>query len=141
MAVCLKPGNYLLWVVLYDRENGKHNLAKRRIKVSEFRRDPLPLLYDSTPLVEFPEAAEDQALGFVKGRLNLPVHNTHPLEVQLISTLNPPVQWTGRARVLRTQSDVTVGTVAALSQLRLAEGTLSIAGLDLVRRAVLYEQT
>ena len=142
MRVCLKPGNYLLWVVLYNRENGKHNLVKRPIKVSEFRRDPLPLLYDNTPLVEFPDAGEsDQALGFVKSHLNLPVHNTHPLDVQLISTLNPPVQWTGRARVLRTQSDVTVGTVAALSQLQLAEGTLSIAGLDLVRREVLYDQT
>ena len=141
MRVCLKPGDYLLWVVLYDRQNGKHSLAKRRIKVSELRRDPLPGLYETAPMVEFPEAGEsDQALGFVKGHLNLPVHNKHPLEVQLISTLNPPVQWTGRARVLRTQSDVTVGAVAALSQIELAEGTLSITGLDLVRREVLYDQ-
>jgi hypothetical protein len=141
MRVCLKPGDYLLWVVLYNRQNGKHNLAKRRIKVSELKRDPLPLLYDNTPLVEFPEAGDsDQALGFVKGHLNLTVHNKHSLEVQLISTLNPPVQWTGRARVLRTQSDVTVGTVAALSQIQLDEGTLSITGLDLVRREVIYNQ-
>ena len=141
MRVCLTPGDYILWVVLYHRENGKHNLAKRRIKVSELKRDPLPLLYDNTPLVEFPEAADsDQAFAFVKGHLNLTVHNRHPLEVQLISTLNPPVQWTGRARVLRRQSDVTVGTVAALSQIQLDEGALSITGLDLVRREVLYNQ-
>jgi hypothetical protein len=139
MRVCLKPGEYMLWVVLYNRQNGKHNLAKRRIKVSELRRDPLPDLYVRMPLAEFPEA-QDLGNGFVKGRLNLPVHNKRSLEVQLISTLSPPEQWTGRARVLRTQSDVTVGTVSALSQMELAEGTLSIAGLDLVRREVLYDE-
>ena len=31
LRVCLKPGEYLLWVVLYHRETGRHNLAKRRI--------------------------------------------------------------------------------------------------------------
>src|SRR6266705_5517748 len=45
MRVSLQPGEYLLWVVLYDRQTGKHNLAKRRIRVSEFRGDPLPDLY------------------------------------------------------------------------------------------------
>jgi hypothetical protein len=142
MRVSLQPGEYLLWVVLYDRQTGKHNLAKRRVRVSEFRGDPLPVLYRETPLVEFPEAEEpDQGLGYVKGHLYLPVHNKRPLQVNLISTLSPPEQWTGRARVLRTQNDVTVGAVAALSQMELAEGTLSIAGLDLVRREVLYDQT
>ena len=38
----MKPGEYLLWVVLYHRESGRHNLAKRRIKVLELRADPLP---------------------------------------------------------------------------------------------------
>jgi hypothetical protein len=139
LRVCLKPGEYLLWVVLYHRETGKHNLAKRRIKVPDLRGDPLPDLYEGTPLVEFPESSDaDQA--FVKGRLHLPVHNKQPLQVQLISTLSPPQQWTGRARALHTQTDVTVGAVAALSQLELAEGTLSIAGLDLVRQEVVYDE-
>ena len=141
MRVCLQPGEYLLWLVLYDRQTGKHNLAKRRIRVSEFRGDPLPDLYRRMPLVEFPRSEEsDQGLGFVKGRLYLPIRNKHPLQVEVISTLNPPEQWTGRARVLRTQNDVTVGAVAALSQLELADGTLSVAGLDLARQEILFDQ-
>jgi hypothetical protein len=140
MRVYLKPGDYLLWVVLYNRHNGEHNLAKRRIRVAEFRRDPLPDLYQSMPLVEFPEAGE-QDQGFVKGRLYLPVRNKRPLEVDLIATLSPPQQWAGRARALHAQNDVTVGAVAALSQIQLDEGILSIAGLDLVRQDVVYDQT
>jgi hypothetical protein len=139
LRVCLHPGEYLLWVVLYHRETGKHNLVKRRIKVPDLKGDPLPDLYDGTPLVEFPEMG-DADQGFVKGRLHLAVRNKQPLHVQLISTLSPPQQWTGRVRALHTQTDVTVGAVAALSQLELAQGTLSIAGLDLVRQEVVYDE-
>ena len=142
MRVCLKPGDYQLWVVLYNRYNEKHNLAKRRIHVSEFRRDPLPDMYQSIPLVEFPDAgSSDQAFGFVKGRLYLPVHNKHPLDVRVIATLSPPEQWISKPRVLRTQNDVTLGAVGALSELALSEGTLAIAGLDLVRQEVSYDKT
>jgi hypothetical protein len=139
LRVCLSPGEYLLWVVLYHRETGKHNLAKRRIKVSELRGDPLPDMYEGTPLVEFPEAG-DSDQGFVKGRLHLPVRNKVPLQVQLLATLSPPQQWLSRPRALHTQTDVTAGAVAALSQLALIDGTLSIAGLDLVRQEVVYDE-
>src|ERR1041385_3219442 len=141
MRVALQPGEYLLWLVLYDRLTGKHNVAKRRVRVPELRGDPLPDLYRRMPLVEFPRSEpSDQGLGFVRGRLYLPVRNKHPLQRQVISTLNPPEQWTGRARVLRTQNDVTVGAVAALSQMEVAEGTLSVAGLDLVRQKIVFDQ-
>jgi hypothetical protein len=139
LRVCLSPGEYLLWVVLYHRESGKHNLAKRRIKVPELRADPLPAMYEGTPLVEFPEAG-DSDQGFVKGRLHLPVHNKVPLQIQLVATLSPPQQWLSRPRALHAQTGVTAGALAALSQLTLAEGTLSIAGLDLVRQEVVYDE-
>jgi len=140
--VCVQPGDYLLWLILYDRQTGKHNVAKRRLRVSELRGDPLPDLYRRMPLVEYPQAddSDENGPGFLKGQLNLPVHNKHALAVELVSTLSPPEQWTGRSRVLRTQNDLTVGTLAALSQLELDEGTMSITGLDLARRQVLFEQ-
>src|SRR5438874_6266528 len=143
MRVCVQPGDYVLWLVLYDRATGKHNVAKRRVRVPEMRGDPLPDLYRHLPLVEFPQVDESspEKLGFVKGQLYLPVHNKHALDVELISTLSPPEQWTGRARLLRRHKDNTVGAIIALSQLELAAGTLSITGLDLVRRQVLFEES
>jgi hypothetical protein len=41
---------------------------------------------------------------------------------------------------MRAHNDSTLGALAALSQMDLAEGTLSITGLDLVRRQVMFEQ-
>ena len=40
MRVCVQPGDYVLWLVLYDRQTGKHNVAKRRLRVPELRGDP-----------------------------------------------------------------------------------------------------
>ena len=54
--------------------------------------------------------------------------------------MSPPQQWANRPRALRTQIDITAGAVAALSQLEPMEGTLSIAGLDLLRQAVVYDE-
>jgi len=142
MRVCVQPGDYVLWLVLYDRATGKHNVAKRRVRVPEMRGDPLPDLYRHLPLVEFPQVDESspEKLGFVKGQLYLPVRNKHALDVELISTLSPPEQWTGRARVLRTHNADTIGALAALSQIQLAAGSMSITGLDLVRHQVQFEQ-
>jgi len=142
MRVVVQPGDYMLWVVLYDRKTGKHNVAKRRIKVPELRADPLPDLYRRMPLVEFPNFSDSNpdANTFVSSQLFLPVHNKRPLQVELISMLSPPEQWTGRARLMRAHNDDTIGALAALSQMDLAEGSLSIAGLDLTRRQVMFEQ-
>src|SRR5438093_6346332 len=142
MRVCVQPGDYVLWLVLYDRQTGRHNVGRRRIRVPEFRRDPLPDIYRHMPLVEFPQIdeSEQNGPGFLTSRLYLPVHNKHALEVELISTLSPPEQWTGRTRALRPHNDNTIGAIIALSQLELAGGTLSITGLDLVRHQVIFEE-
>ena len=142
MLVVVQPGDYTLWSVLYDRASGKHNVAKRHLRVPELRSDPLPDLYRRMPLVEFPNVDESNpdGTGYVNGQLYLPVHNKRPLQVELISMLSPPEQWTGRARVMRAHNDDTLGALAALSEIDLTDGSLSIAGLDLSRRRVMFEQ-
>ena len=141
MRLVVQPGDYLLWAVLYDRKTGKYNVAKRHFKVSELRNDPLPDLYLRMPLVEFPETNDEKTgVGFVNGLLYLPVHNKRALQVQLISMLSPPEQWTGRSRIVRAHNDDTMGALAALSQMELTDGSISITGLDLVRRQVLFDQ-
>ncbi len=140
--VVVQPGEYLFWLVLYDRKTGKHNMARRRVRVSELHNDPLPDLYRRMPLVEVPEFDDPEKgdAGIVKSELYLPVKNKHKLQVELISMVSPPEQWTGRARVIRVQNDDTVGALAALSQLDLMDGSISMAGLDLVRREIAFEQ-
>src|SRR5678816_2080089 len=101
--------------VLYDRGTGKHNVAKRRVRVPEIRSDPLPDVYSRMPLVEFPEIVDTNGDGLtgIRGSLYLPVRNKRPLQVELISMLSPGEQWTGRRRMLRVHNDDTLGALAA----------------------------
>src|SRR5262249_58558294 len=62
------------------------------------------------------------------------------VHVELISMLNAPEQWTGRMRIMRAHTDSTLGALSALSHMELADGSLSITGLDIVRRQVIFEQ-
>ena len=141
MHVIVQPGDYVLWVVLYDRKTGKHNVTKRHFKVGELHGDPLPNLYSRMPLVEFQEYADiGDGVGASRNLLYLPVRSRQSLDVRLISMLSPPEQWTGASRAVRTHNNDTIGALAALSQMGIASGTISITGLDLVRRQVLFQQ-
>jgi len=138
----VQPGDYLLWMVLYDRVNGKHNVARRKIRVAEIDKDPLPYVFKGMPLAEFPRTREsnDGTVLMSSSRLSLPVTLKNPVDVQLISTLNAPEQWVRRFRMVHNHNSITIGALAALSQMELNQGSISIAGLDLVRHEVLFEQ-
>jgi hypothetical protein len=140
MRFSAQPGEYVLWLVLYDRKTGKHNVTKRRVKVPQIHNDPLPSAFEHLPLVEFPQQGENGGFGFLSSELYLPVKNKRPLEVQLISTLSPPEQWANRGRMVRNHNQNIIGALAALSQLELDEGSISVSGLDLSRHEVLFEQ-
>src|SRR5947208_14403431 len=128
MRVCVQPGDYVLWLVLYDRQTGKHNVARRRMRVPEFRGDPLPDIYRHMPLVEFPQIdeSEQNGPGFLTSRLFLPVHNQHALEEDHISTLNPPEPWTGRTLVLPAHNGHTIAAIIAFSPLKLDASPVSV---------------
>jgi hypothetical protein len=142
MRAFVQPGDYLLWMILYDRASGKHNVARRKVRVPEIDKDPLPYLFKGMPLVEFPRTREssDGTVLMSSSRLSLPVTLKKPIDVQLISTLNAPEQWVRRFRMVRNHNSITIGALAALSQMELNQGSISIAGLDLVRHEVLFEQ-
>jgi hypothetical protein len=139
MRATVQPGEYHLWLVLYDRKTGKHSFTKRKVKVSELRGDPLPLLYNRMPLVEFPKVTENGP-GYANSDFFLPIANTRPMQVELISMFSPPEQWTGRSRPIRAHHNNTVGALAALAQMDLRNGTISITGLDLARRELSFQQ-
>jgi hypothetical protein len=142
MRAFVQPGDFMLWMVLYDRASGKHNVGRRKIRVPEIDKDPLPYLFKGMPLVEFPQSREssDGTVLMSSSRLSMPVTLKKPLDVQLISTLNAPEQWARRFRMVRNHNSITIGALAALSQMELNQGSISIAGLDLVRHEVLFEQ-
>jgi hypothetical protein len=129
-------------MVLYDRRTGRHNTTKRRIGVDESGGDPLPYAFMSQPLVEFPKVVEIGAETFeeVTTELNLPVENKRPLELHIISTLSPPEQWTNRSRLVQRHSENLKGALDSFSQIELEDGSISMTGLDLLRREVVFDQ-
>ena len=143
MRIIAQPGPYKLWMILYDRVTGKHNLATHRFRVPGLRGDPLPDLYRKMPRVEIATVNDpkDDANNSLADNLNLSVANKRPLNVELISMLSAPEQWTGRSRMVRPYNYNIVSALAALSQLQLSQGALSITGLDLSRREVIFRQS
>jgi hypothetical protein len=138
----VQPGEYLFWFVLYDRKTSKHNLAKQRVRVPEIRNDPLPEAFERLPLVEIPEVSQTDGGEMVRliGELFLPITSKRRLDIELISTMSTPEQWTGRGRMERNHSEYASGAISALSQIEVENGSLSISGLDLVRREVIFDQ-
>jgi len=102
----------------------------------------LPLVYGRTPLVEFPvTAATDKgSIDMITGKLWLHAENKHPVQLEMISTLSPPEQWQEQPGMVRRLASNTTSALMALSQLELAQGSVSITGLDLTRHQVLFER-
>ena len=140
--VFAQPGTYVLWFVLYDAETSKHNVARRRVQVSKLQHDPFPNATDHLPAVELPYLSDREGgtiVGFYGG-LSLPVQNRRKLAVELMPILSPPEQWAGEITVVRDHNEETAAVVNTLSQLQLADGVISLTGLDVARHAVPFEQ-
>ena len=139
--VIAQPGEYFLCLVLYESQTGRHNTLKRRITVTTSSGDPLPNAGKDLPQLEFFDFSDRErgTLQFFKG-LSLPVTNKRMLRVELISLLNPPEQWSDQRRIVRRHMQQTAAALNALSQLQLAQGTVSIIGLDVAHGAVAFQQ-
>ena len=141
-SVFAQPGEYTLWLILHDAKTGAHNAVKRRIVVSNIENDPLPEVDKQLAQVELPPLS-DRAGGAVVQFIDdliLPVLNKHPLRLELISALSPPEQLSSRRDLVRSHYQQTASVLNTFAQMRLAQGTISITGLDLNHRTVPFEQ-
>jgi hypothetical protein len=139
--VFTRPGDYFLWFVLYDRGTGKHNVAKRRVQVSSSQMMPSPMLRMIFLRSSCRVSATGTAARFSAFTAALPVRNKQNVSVEVISVLSPPEQWTGQRSILRSHNEQIAAVKSMFSQLRLASGSLSITGLDVIRREVPFRQS
>jgi hypothetical protein len=129
------PGRYELWFVLYDRQVGKHSIARRHVEVRPLRGDPLPHLSDRLPVLEFPRVSDREGgsvLGLY-GSLNLPVRNKQRSRIELIQILNYTDTAPTRKSV-HEQSEKMVAIINTLSQMSLANGSVSMTAVDVKSR-------
>jgi hypothetical protein len=141
-CVFARPGEYVLWLVLYDIKTGMHNVAKRRIQVLQLKDDPLPQMNSRLPLVEFPQldGRDPQLMSTIPGRLFLPVDNKRPIGLELVAIVSPSEQWPGRLDILNSQRRRVLAAVTTLAQMQLSNSSISVTGIDLVNRQIPFEQ-
>jgi hypothetical protein len=138
-VVVARPGDYLLWMVLYDRKTGMHNTERLKIRVDPIASDPLPDLFAHQREIESTDGleAEQGQVGAVKSPLRLSVENKRPIDVKIIGQLNPPDLLIENGKTIRLTSDATTSALAALSQMTIRDGTISVVGLNTTREEIL----
>lgn len=142
-CVFVQPGEYSLWVAVFDPENGKRTVEERRIRTAVFKSDPLPQLNSRMPTAEFPKVDSESgpAIEIKPPEMALAVSNKRPLSIELVTLLSPSDQWSGRTDLIRWQNNRLLAVTGALSQLRPANGAVSLTAVDIVNRTTPFEQT
>jgi hypothetical protein len=76
----------------------------------------------------------------VETRLNLTVETKRPVHVQLVLNTTPSQKAAGSVSVMRDNMSVLIPALKILSQIRLGNGVIDAAVLDLTHRQVAFEQ-
>lgn len=165
----LRPGTYILAIIVYDSISGKRNLTLSRVQVSPPESDLLPELLSRLPKIQFLPPPDNAApLGL--GHVSLPVSTSRPVQLDLIVDLstydeasdasNPDTErmpgaasmgWPfGRMRIRpaeETASQQTLAqsklieTASVLSAIDLAQGCFQVTALDIIRRRTILPPT
>ena len=141
-CVFLQPGDYVLWMAVYDINSRKHNVFKKGIHVPEWPAGILPDLKTGLPPVEFPEIVgqEQRNLQAFPGVVILPLKNRQTIKLDVISILSPADQWSARADIVRAVNNRVLSATGIISQIRPAAGSVSTTALDLTNRFTVFEQ-
>lgn len=136
----VRPGEYKLALILYDRTTGLRNLAVHPLRVAPIKDDPLPDAFRDLPAAEFTPPAEnlDRFLEpQVRSRLWLPVTSPHPLRVEVLINfgLSRPAS-SPRSDNLKLW--ILARTLKLMSQLQILRGSLHLTGIDASNREPLF---
>lgn len=154
LRALILPGAYTVGFVLFDRVSGQRSVALRTLKVRPISGDPLPEISRNLPKVEFFQRGVDEnleALPELRSRLWIPLVTRRPLHVEVVVNFAAPEPVRGppgfsdrNARNLRARHQNNVarmlGVIKVLSQMELSNGSLHITALDILRRAIIFEQ-
>jgi hypothetical protein len=136
-TIFVLPGEYQARILLTDRARGFHNLARKRFRVPQLSRDPMPYAWRDLHRVEFVPPWQGLDSCFrpkLASDLWLPVIPSSPIRFEIVMLVNP--QTAGLLSSLRTflQLDMpahSMGvTVIDLSQPRTLLRQTSVSGAE-----------
>jgi hypothetical protein len=138
------PGDYTVSIAICDPKTGQHSVTVRKAHVAPLKNDPMPALWAGLPPVDIiggrPEPPDVWYLPDIDTSLNLPVRSKRPLHLQLLVNTTPSGRSAGSAVTMRDNMSLLIPALKMLSQLRLKDGTIDAALLDLTNRTVPFEQ-
>ena len=138
------PGDYKVAVALYDKKSGEHDFAENTFHVDRLKNDPLPEAWKDEPSFEYWDPLTDNIDAMfrpdVEGRLHMPVSSTKPLHVEVLADLTPSDYFHGSYDFYHVYLGGALPLFKAFSQLSLANGSLQVAALDLVKKQVTFAQ-
>jgi len=137
-------GEYNVALALYDQATGEHNFFSNKFHVGPLRVDPLPNLWRGLPSVEFwgPATAglDELYRSDMDGRLNLPLITKRPLHLEIIADVTPSEIFFGDNNAYQRYLHGVLPTVKALSQIKMSNGSVSLAALNLDERRLSVDQ-
>ncbi len=140
------PGDYQLSTGVLVSDTSEHAVQHRALHVDALHHDPLPDAWRELPAVEFLPAAsppESWYLPTVEGRLNLRVETKRPVRIELLVNGSVTEQMPTTMRPLRSERlgvGELIPAAKVLSRIKVSDGSLRVALLDLERRRVGFEQ-
>lgn len=133
--IFVRPGSYRVALLAYDLKTNQHYLWRKAVTVE--KPELLPELDRNFPEVEF---FEPERIHPPIGE-ELPIHNRHPVRVDIVMNLTGDNQmsvsprWYRWVRQWAVQSAL-MGSVSALSQLRPDNGCVRLSAIDIIHTEV-----
>lgn len=142
--IFLMPGEYKVTIAFYYSGRNAHSLTIQNMHVGPLKDDPLPGSWRDLPAVEFcdlqPEGLDAFLLPHIEGRLNLPVKTSQQIHLEILENVTPYPSERRRPKLYADRLSVFLPILKTFAQLRIENGTASVALLDFTRRKVIYEQ-
>jgi hypothetical protein len=137
------PGEYDVALALFDKATGEHSFANNKFHVSPLLNDPLPNLWRGLRAVEFwaPNSGLDRIYrSDTGGRLHLPLITRRPLHLEVIADLTPTDLFGGDYGAYQSYLHGVLPLMKTFSQIKLSNGSVSLAALNLDQRRVNVDQ-
>lgn len=138
------PGEYKLTVALYDAQTGQHDLMESSLQIAPLKDDPLPEAWTGLPEVEFlglhTESPDNLFRPDITGKLHLPLPTKSSVHMELLADVTASDLFRGSMVFYNRYLSVALPLLKSLSQIKMENGSLSVAMLDLRKRRVTFEQ-
>jgi hypothetical protein len=142
--VFMLPGDYKVTLALAMGNSGGHNLAQRASHVAPPKHDPMPGIWEGLPAVEFLEAKlqglDEMYRTDIPTRLHLPLASRHPVQLHVLADVTVSDLFHGSTSFYNNYFEVALPLLKSLSQVRVEQGSLDVALLDLDRREIKFQQ-